>query len=65
MKTETFSAVVEATTEKAVLLDFGDMKAWIPISQIVDCDCKLDMLMKGDDIEVELPLWLAKEKELL
>ena len=65
MKTETFSAIIEGATNKAVKLDFGDTKAWIPRSQIIDSDPDVDTCDKGDSIEIELPEWLAQEKGLI
>jgi hypothetical protein len=31
---------------------------------IVDCDQPLDEIELGDEVEIEIPLWLAREKEL-
>jgi len=39
---------------------FGD--GWIPLSQISDSDEDLDELEEGDEVTVEIPKWLAREK---
>jgi hypothetical protein len=42
-------------TDKAYLIDDGARKVWLPKSQ---CE-------KNEDGTVTLPMWLAKEKELI
>ena len=46
----------------ALYCDFGDSKVWIPISQIHDNSEVWEEGQRGDII---IPLWLAKEKELV
>lgn len=64
-KSETFCAVIEGATNKAVKVDFGNTEAWIPRSLIVDCDPDIDTCDRGDIVHIELPEWLAKEKGVL
>ncbi len=60
LKTEITGKVVR-TTELAVLLDVGDYKVWLPKSQI-ETEFSFDI---GQDIEVEIPEWLAIDKGLV
>jgi ribosome assembly protein YihI (activator of Der GTPase) len=57
-----------AHTQKAILVKDPktEIEAWIPRSQIdEDYDEKfLDGLEKGDEIDITIPEWLAKDKEL-
>ena len=41
-----------------------DKDVFIPFSVVVDCDTPLDEIEPGDEIEIEIPLWLAREKEM-
>ena len=52
---------VKAITDAAILVDDGDNDIWLPLSQI-----KIDKgeYMKGDDLVIEIPEWLAFEKGL-
>ena len=47
---------IEAMTPLTILFTFGDDDVWIPKSQITDLDEKTKTL--------EIPLWLAEEKEI-
>lgn len=46
-------------TELAILVDDGSLEVWLPKSEI-HYDGKV-----GDDVEIELPEWLAYDKELI
>lgn len=59
-QTEAFTMKVKHETDKAVLFVDGDLKVWLPKSQI-GLPHKYDI---GDVITVEVPLWLADEKGL-
>lgn len=49
-------------TEKALLIHFdGKPNTWLPRSQIEETDLEKE----GDVGYVELPVWLAREKDLL
>ena len=70
-KTFTVSDTVAAVGPKALLLKSGARPSyskhdqqWIPKSQIIECDCEIDDIEIGDEIEIEIPLWLAREKGL-
>ena len=65
MRTETFAGIVQAKSSKAILVNFGNVLAWIPLSQINDCDCDLDTVRIGEKIEIDMPIWLAEQKELI
>ncbi len=47
---------VNRQTEKAILLDDGTIKAWLPRSKIVITETKNGL------VEVAMPTWLAQEK---
>jgi len=38
---------------------------FVPRSQIVECDSALDDVEVGEEITVEIPLWLAKDRGLV
>lgn len=68
-QTVTIEAMVVATTDKAIKL-YGPPLGliedpWIPRSQILDCDDDLDEAAEGDEITIEIPLWLARDKALV
>lgn len=52
---------VKIATEKALLCVVDGTEVWLPRSQILDGD--LDK--RGDSGEIEIPTWLADEKDLL
>ena len=55
---------LEIETDQAWRVDFGgDDSEWVPKSQIIDYS-ELDYGV-GDDIEIELPEWLANEKGMI
>lgn len=47
------------STDRAYLVEYGDTKAWLPKSQVIDID------FKGDIATIVIPEWLAKDKELI
>ena len=58
------SVVLKIETEKAWLVDAGIKKdTWVPKSQIIDYS--ENEFKIGDTIEIEIPEWLALEKELI
>lgn len=60
LKTE-ITGQVRRVTELAVLLDVGDHVVWLPKSQI-KTEFSFDI---GQNIEVEIPEWLAIDKGLV
>ncbi len=60
LRTEIMGEVI-AVTKLAVLLDVGDYKVWLPKSQI-ETEFSFDI---GQNIEVEIPEWLAIDKGLV
>lgn len=56
------AGIVIERREKAVWLNAGTTKAWLPLSQV-----ELDPAdaSAGHSVTVVLPEWLAKEKELI
>lgn len=50
---------IKHETEAAILLNDGDTEVWLPKSQI-----EYDMPNKYNQTTVEIPEWLAIEKEL-
>lgn len=70
-ETVTISDIVAAVTPKAILLKQSAGPSWakheqefIPKSLIVECDTEIDDIEVGDEIEIEIPLWLARKKRL-
>lgn len=53
---------VLAKTPGAILINDGDRDAWLPISQIQNYDESWKM---GETVDLEIPEWLATEKELV
>ena len=51
-------------TDKAVLINDGDREVWIPKSQISVLEDWYD-LEPGDPLTIEIPEWLAEDKELI
>ncbi len=37
---------------------------WIPKSAVLECDTDIDQIEAGEEITVEIPLWLAQKKGL-
>lgn len=55
---------LEIETDAAWMVDFGgDKSVWLPKSQITDYS-EVDYV-SGDDIEIELPEWLAIKKGMV
>ena len=58
------AVTLKAETDKAWKVDAGLKKdQWIPKSQILDYS--ENEFKSGDSIEIEIPEWLAFEKELI
>lgn len=49
-------------TPAAVLLDIHDADIWFPKSE---CEFSIADREPGDEVEVEMPRWLAEKKSLL
>ena len=60
METVRFDVSLIRESEKALLVSIGGEEVWIPKSQIEDTDVK----EPGDEGFIEIPEWLAQEKEL-
>ena len=57
---------VKARTDKAALCEIDGQEIWLPLSQCNDGGAENWSPAVGDeDITVEIPEWLAEEKELL
>ena len=57
------SVTIKRETEKALFVEHGvGPDAWVPKSQILDYS---DDYRIGDTIEIELPEWLATEKDMI
>ena len=53
-------------TSMAIKISDGDVKPWIPKSQIVEPEMEEILnLEEGEVFELVIPQWLAKEKELI
>ena len=66
-------AMVVHITERAVLFRIRDVNnikqepqpdEWIPKSQIIDCNVEVDDLLVDEVVDLEIPEWLAIEREL-
>jgi hypothetical protein len=51
-----YEVEIVAITEKAVLVDAGNVEAWLPLSTIKILDGELE---KRELITIEVPEWLA------
>ncbi len=69
-QTTTVTATVHGKTSKGIWIGnagprwSSDANKFIPYSQIGECDTEIDDIELGDEIEFEIPAWLAREKEL-
>ncbi len=61
-ETHLIEGTVKAVTELAILIDDGGDEVWIPLSQIVYGP---DEFERDDEVEIEIPLWLAEAKGLV
>ena len=68
-QTVAITDIVAAVTRKAILLkscarpSYAEHnQEWIAKSQIVEADCEIDDIVIGEEITIEIPLWLAREK---
>ncbi len=52
---------IRRVTDKAVLIHDGTREAWIPRSQIEDPE----EFKIGEHVEILIPEWLAKDKDLI
>ena len=58
---------MQAVTPKAILLAqlyvlCSRQQKWIPKSLIIESDTDLDDVREGDEIEIEIPRWLAERE---
>ena len=65
---------IVATSERAVLLRIGvadrnvlheQPEEWLPKSQIEDSDIPIEEMGKDDKVRLEIPTWVAVERELV
>jgi hypothetical protein len=56
------AGIIIETREKAVFLNAGDRKVWLPLSQI---EIDPPGASAGHSVKVAMPEWLAKEKGLI
>jgi hypothetical protein len=56
------SVHIRSRSEKAIQVDNGHLKAWIPKAAIVDYEDDLEV---GTHTKIEIPEWLALEKDLI
>ena len=59
MNAEIWVTVIHAT-KNAVLVESNEIEVWLPLSQIEDID-----LDSTESQEIEIPEWLAEDKELI
>lgn len=68
-RTITISAEVARVTDDAIALKppihRGNIALdWIPKSVIKECDTEIDEIEEGEEITIEIPEWLARQKGL-
>ena len=51
-----------ASTDLSIRFESAYATDWVPLSMIIDSDKDLE---KGVELEIELPQWLAEEKEFV
>ena len=57
---EIYGTIIHETKESILLTD-GDIEFWLPLSQInYDAQCGV-----GDEVVVEVPYWIALDKNLI
>jgi len=56
-----FTGIVKAITEKAILIDMGELDIWIPKSQMTS---PYEPEVK-EELDFEIPAWLAEAKDLI
>ncbi len=60
------AVIVKLVRPKSVLVSDTNVEVFIPRSQILNMsDGEVDDLGAGEEIELEIPEWLAIEKELV
>jgi hypothetical protein len=69
VETVVVKTIVRNITEKGFWIGDGgprwghDRNIFVARSQIVDADCDLDDVTIGEEIEIEIPAWLARRFE--
>ncbi|MCK5607552.1 hypothetical protein KAR91_37055 [Candidatus Pacearchaeota archaeon] len=61
-ETTDVSGEIVRITGQAILINDGDRDVWLPISQIENFD---ESWKVKDTVDLEIPEWLAIEKELV
>ena len=67
LETVTVVGTVREVREKSIALEplhatrHSD-EVWFARSQIVEADCDLDEVERGEEITIEIPAWLAEQK---
>jgi hypothetical protein len=51
-------------TPKAICIAVGDDGVWIPKSMILQSNIEIDDFDPEDVAQIQIPMWLAREKEL-
>jgi len=59
VETTSVSGEIKKETDLAILFFDGEKEVWIPKSQIES------RVNYSDSVEIEIPAWLAEEKELV
>lgn len=67
MNTETtwVPVTIKAVTDNAILCESAFAQDWVPRSQIIDYSFPSEDFIKGEEGEIEIPVWLAEEKEFV
>ena len=59
-----FDVIFAHETAKAVLVEYRGAEIWLPKS-VTACDWYGRGLEPGDEIEIGVPVWLAKNSEMI
>jgi hypothetical protein len=65
---ETYTVTIDVVwiTDAAVRVSDGDRTVWLPMSEIVNMrDVEESLIVGAMGVELELPVWLLREKELV
>jgi hypothetical protein len=60
-----YGAKILVPTDRAVKVNVGGDEFWLPFSEIREPDSLEIRASRGEEIDLVIPVWLAKEKGLL
>ena len=61
-----FEVTIEHATDRGILVGYEGREIWLPESQIEYNETELESVMNtGKEITIEVPGWLAEDKEMI